>query len=180
MSDTPAPTNPAEATETPAAAAPATTPAEPVQAAPPAAPPVVATAPARSGASGGREVWGVGRRKTSVARVRVRPGSGKLLINKRDLEKYFTETMDRRSVLAPLEACEQAGKWDVHVNVRGGGHTGQAGAIKLGVARALLRCDAKFEPALRDGGFLTRDSRKVERKKYGQAGARRRFQFSKR
>jgi small subunit ribosomal protein S9 len=144
------------------------------------APPATATAPAQPGAGVGRQVWGVGRRKTSVARVRVRPGKGKLLINKRELDRYFTEITDRRAVLAPLEACEQAGKWDVFVNVRGGGHTGQAGAIRLGVARALLKCDAKFEPALRDGDFLTRDSRKVERKKYGQSGARRRFQFSKR
>ncbi len=178
MSDAPTPTAPAapvaEPSESPAAPPAASTPA------PAASTPETVSAPARTGGGASRQVWGVGRRKTAVARVRVRPGSGKLLINKRELEKYFTETMDRRAVLAPLEACEQAGKWDVFVNVRGGGHTGQAGAVKLGVARALLKCDAKFEPALRDGGFLTRDSRKVERKKYGQAGARRRFQFSKR
>jgi small subunit ribosomal protein S9 len=124
--------------------------------------------------------WGTGRRKTSVARVRIRPGSGKFEINKRAIESYFTTDQQRNDIVAPLQATETLGKVDVFVNVRGGGPTGQAGAIVLGVARALKTANAQYEDALRNGGYLTRDSRMVERKKYGRAGARRSFQFSKR
>jgi len=124
--------------------------------------------------------WGTGRRKTAVARVRVKPGSGKFEVNKKPLEKYFTEEQDRLDAVAPLRATETFGKVDVFVNVNGGGITGQAGAILLGVARALKQANPAYDGALRAGGFLTRDSRMKERKKYGQRGARRSFQFSKR
>ncbi len=124
--------------------------------------------------------WGTGRRKTSVARVRIRPGSGKCLVNKRELDEYFRRDQDRKAVLAPLRTVQAERLFDVFVNVRGGGITGQAGAALLGVARALKSYDENYVPALRDSGHLTRDPRMVERKKPGQAGARRRFQFSKR
>jgi len=124
--------------------------------------------------------WGTGRRKTAVARVRIRPGSGKFEINKRTIEQYFSEDQHRNDVVAPLQATATLGKVDVFVNVTGGGPTGQAGAIVLGVARALKTANSQYENALRDGGYLTRDSRMVERKKYGRRGARRSFQFSKR
>lgn len=124
--------------------------------------------------------WGTGRRKTSVARVRIRPGTGKLVVNKKDLEAYFTKDQDRKAVVAPLKAVHGEKAFDVFVNVKGGGTTGQAGAALLGVARALKTYDENYLPALRDNGLLTRDPRMVERKKPGQAGARRRFQFSKR
>ncbi len=124
--------------------------------------------------------WGTGRRKTSVARVRVRPGEGTFLINKREIDQYFPEERDRKDVVAPLQATGTLKKFDVYANVQGGGPSGQAGAIVLGVARALREADPTLEHTLRDGGYLTRDSRMVERKKYGQRGARRRFQFSKR
>ena len=124
--------------------------------------------------------WGTGRRKTSVARVRIRAGTGKFEINKRPIEKYFTEDKDRADAIAPLKATDTFGKVDVFVNVIGGGFTGQAGAVMLGVARALKTANTEYEAALRAGGYLTRDSRMVERKKYGRAGARRSFQFSKR
>ena len=125
-------------------------------------------------------VWGTGRRKTSVARVRVKPGSGKYLINGREVKDCFRELRDQTDANAPLEATQMAGKLDVFVNAHGGGVTGQAGAVKLGLSRALLGYDPSLEPILREHGMLTRDPRKVERKKYGQPGARRRFQFSKR
>jgi small subunit ribosomal protein S9 len=124
--------------------------------------------------------WGTGRRKSSVARVRVRAGDGKIEINKRPLDKYFSEEKDRIDVIAPLKVTGTFGKVDVLVNVRGGGITGQSGAIMLGVARALKAANKDYEEPLRDGGYLTRDSRMVERKKYGRRGARRGFQFSKR
>jgi small subunit ribosomal protein S9 len=124
--------------------------------------------------------WGTGRRKSSVARVRIRPGDGKLLINKRQLNDYFARTQDKEAVLAPLRAVECEKTFDVFVNVRGGGTTGQSGAIRLGIARALKNYDENYIQPLRDGGHLTRDSRMVERKKAGKAGARKRFQFSKR
>ena len=124
--------------------------------------------------------WGTGRRKSSIARVRIVPGTGKVLINKRDLDKYFTELKDRTAVTAPLDATGKNGLWDVLVNVHGGGPSGQSGAILLGVARALVTADSTCEPTLRDSGFLTRDARRVERKKYGRRKARRSFQFSKR
>ncbi len=127
-----------------------------------------------------RYFWGTGRRKTSVARVRIRPGSGKFEINKRPLDKFFSEDKDRNDAAAPLAATDTAGKVDVFVNVSGGGITGQAGAIMLGVARALKKANPQYDGALRKGGYLTRDSRMKERKKYGKRGARRSFQFSKR
>ncbi len=128
------------------------------------------------------ERWwrGTGRRKTAVARVRIRPGTGKLIINDRPGEEYLTEERDQKDVLAVMTKTRTAGAIDVHVNVTGGGYTGQAGAIVLGLGRALLRYDQGLDSILRENRILTRDPRKVERKKYGQAGARRRFQFSKR
>jgi len=124
--------------------------------------------------------WGTGRRKSSVARVRIKPGSGKLLINKKALEEYFRREQDRKAVLAPLRAVEAEKSFDVFINVKGGGTTGQAGASLLGIARALRNYDENYIHVLRDSGHLTRDPRMVERKKPGQAGARKRFQFSKR
>jgi small subunit ribosomal protein S9 len=125
-------------------------------------------------------IWGTGRRKSAVARVRVAPGSGKIEINGRTLNDYFTFEQDRKAIFGPLEVTNTGGKMDVLVNTSGGGHTGQSGAIVMGLGRALVRLDKAMEPALRTAGFLTRDSRMKERKKYGQRGARRRFQFSKR
>lgn len=124
--------------------------------------------------------WGTGRRKSSVARVRIRPGSGKLLVNKRQIDEYFRREQDRKAVVAPLKAVDAENSFDVFINVKGGGTTGQAGAALLGIARALKTFDESYLHVLRDGGHLTRDPRMVERKKPGQRGARRRFQFSKR
>ncbi len=124
--------------------------------------------------------WGTGRRKSAVARVRIKPGSGKLLVNKKPLKDYFVREQDRRAVMAPLYSVSGSKSFDVFINVKGGGTTGQAGASLLGIARALRKYDANFVQALRDGGHLTRDPRMVERKKPGRSGARRRFQFSKR
>ena len=125
-------------------------------------------------------IWGTGRRKSAVARVRVAPGTGKIEINGRTLNDYFTFERDRKSIFGPLEVSNVGGKMDVLVTTKGGGSTGQSGAIVMGLGRALVRFDKALEPALRNAGFLTRDSRMKERKKYGQRGARRRFQFSKR
>ena len=125
-------------------------------------------------------VWGVGRRKSACARVRIAPGSGKIEINGRTLNDYFTAERDRKSIFGPLEVTNVAGKMDVLVNTDGGGPSGQTGAIIMGLGRALAKYDNSLEIALRGAGFLTRDSRMKERKKYGQRGARRRFQFSKR
>ena len=136
--------------------------------------------PAKTGPDKGGYYWGTGRRKSSVARVRIKPGDGKLVINKRDLPDYFKREQDRQAVLAPLQAVEWKKSFDIYVNVKGGGTTGQSGAVLLGIARALKNYDENYIQPLRDGGHLTRDSRMVERKKPGQRGARRRFQFSKR
>ncbi len=125
-------------------------------------------------------IWGTGRRKRSVARVRIRPGKGAILVNKKKVDDYFARRQDREAVAAPLKATDKAGAFDVFVNVKGGGTTGQAGATMLGIARALRNYDDGLLKTLRDGGYLTRDSRMVERKKPGQRGARRKFQFSKR
>jgi small subunit ribosomal protein S9 len=125
-------------------------------------------------------IWGTGRRKSSVARVRIKPGTGKMLINKKELDKYFAREQDKQAVVAPLKALDIEKSFDIFVNVGGGGTTGQSGAIVLGIARALKGYDPGFMAALRDTGFLTRDSRMVERKKPGQRGARKKFQFSKR
>jgi small subunit ribosomal protein S9 len=124
--------------------------------------------------------WGTGRRKTSIARVRIRPGDGKFVVNNRPMDEFFTEERDRNDVVAPLQVTRMAGSWDVYCNVRGGGPTGQAGAILLGLARALSEAIPDVEHELRSHGHLTRDARMKERKKPGQPGARRRFQFSKR
>lgn len=141
---------------------------------------VLAARAAPSGGKGGGYFWGTGRRKTSVARVRIRPGDGKFLVNKREIPDHFFAIRDQKDVVAPLKATNMQGKYDVFVNVSGGGQTGQAGAVLLGLARALKAANPELEPALRDGNYLTRDARKVERKKPGQPGARKRFQFSKR
>ena len=124
--------------------------------------------------------WGTGRRKTAVARVRIKAGSGKITVNDRALDNYFNEIRDRTDIASPLKLTKTDGSVDVWARVDGGGITGQAGAILLGISRALMNYDPTLEPALRDANMLTRDARKVERKKYGQSGARRRFQFSKR
>ena len=143
--------------------------------------PAVARKPIRPvGPTAGNWWWGTGRRKTAVARVRIRPGEGKFNVNTKPMDVFFTEERDRNNINNVLEKTSTRGKVDIEVNVRGGGYTGQAGAIILGLGRALLRYDQNLDPILREHGFMTRDSRKVERKKYGQAGARRRFQFSKR
>ena len=136
--------------------------------------------PAKKGPDKGGFYWGTGRRKSSVARVRIKPGDGKLLINKRELANYFAREQDRKAVIAPLVAVDAEKSFDVFINVRGGGTSGQAGAALLGIARALKNYDENYIQPLRDGGHLTRDSRMVERKKPGQRGARRKFQFSKR
>jgi small subunit ribosomal protein S9 len=121
-----------------------------------------------------------GRRKTSVARVILRPGEGKLVVNRRGFQDYFPSEALRAEIQQPLVSTELAGKFDIMVNARGGGIHGQAGATKLGIARALIVFNPELRPRLRQGGFLTRDPRAKERKKYGQKGARKRFQFSKR
>lgn len=123
---------------------------------------------------------GTGRRKTSVARVRVKPGTGKIEINGRSLEDFCCVEKHRETVLAPLKAADAMGKYDIWVRVEGGGITGQAGAMLLGISRALEALNPSLHQMLSDGGFLTRDSRMVERKKYGYKKARRSFQFSKR
>ena len=126
------------------------------------------------------EFLGTGRRKTSVARVRLAPGSGKIVINHRPFETYFPMDTQRATVIQPLSVTGTSDKLDVKVNVQGGGPQGQAGATRHGIARALLKFDANLRPALKAEGLLTRDPRERERKKYGQPGARKRFQFSKR
>lgn len=170
MSDAP-PLIPTEAIPTSAVAT--------TEAAPPPTAPAVAQGKRKAVLPGG---WfhGTGRRKTAVARVRIRPGEGEYLVNDRVPDQYFAEFRDRNDIVAPLQVTGLTGKLDVLVSVAGGGISGQAGAIKLGLARALVRYEPAHERALRDGNFLTRDSREVERKKYGRSGARRRFQFSKR
>jgi small subunit ribosomal protein S9 len=126
------------------------------------------------------DALGTGRRKTSVARVRIRPGKGKLLVNQRELTEYFTIDQDREAVVAPLDHCGVRDSVDVTIRVHGGGNTGQAGACKQGIARALMHYDSDLEPKLREKHFLTRDARMKERKKPGLHGARRGTQFSKR
>ena len=121
-----------------------------------------------------------GRRKTSVARVRIKSGTGKVLVNKRDLEAYFPSIEAQRRVVAPLNVVSADKSFDISVTIKGGGLTGQSGAISMGIARALARANPEHEKLLREGKFLTRDSRMKERKKYGRRGARRGFQFSKR
>jgi small subunit ribosomal protein S9 len=127
-----------------------------------------------------QEYLGTGRRKTAVARVRLATGTGKILVNGRPLETYFAVDTLRAIVVEPFKATDNLGKYDVRATISGGGPNGQAGAMRLGVARALLEVDVNFRPALKAQGLLTRDPRMRERKKYGQPGARKRFQFSKR
>jgi small subunit ribosomal protein S9 len=122
----------------------------------------------------------VGRRKTSTARVRLLPGEGKVVVNMLPLLDYFKRETLKMIIEQPLQVTETLGKYDIHANVIGGGLTGQAGAVRLGIARALLKVSDEFRKKLKVAGFLTRDPRMKERKKYGQKGARKRFQFSKR
>lgn len=124
--------------------------------------------------------YGTGRRKSSVARVYLVPGSGKITVNKRDIEEYFCLETLKLIIRQPLEVTGTTGKFDISINVCGGGTTGQAGAIRHGISRALLEADSDFRPALKKAGFLTRDPRMKERKKYGLKAARRAPQFSKR
>jgi small subunit ribosomal protein S9 len=126
------------------------------------------------------KMGGTGRRKTSVARVNLLPGAGKITVNGRAFEEYFPVENHRTLAARPLAATSTSDKFDVTVNVKGGGPSGQAGAVRMGLARALLLTDADLRPTLKAEGLLTRDSRMKERKKYGQPGARKRFQFSKR
>ena len=126
------------------------------------------------------QYYGTGRRKSSVARVRLVPGTGKITINKRDIDDYFGLETLKVVVRQPLDATKTLGKFDVLINVNGGGFTGQAGAIRHGISRALLEVDDEFRPVLKSAGYLTRDPRMKERKKYGLKAARRAPQFSKR
>jgi len=128
-----------------------------------------------------REYIGTGRRKTAVSSVHIRPGSGKIDVNGRDLREYFPLQLQRETLLAPLKTCGLAlDRYDLIIRVRGGGIDGQVIATRLGLSRALVEEDEMRKSSLKDEGFLTRDPRKRERKKYGRAGARKRFQFSKR
>ena len=124
--------------------------------------------------------YGTGRRKTSVARVYLKPGTGEILCNGRSLNDYFSRPLLEVMVTQPLQLTQQHGKFDVVARIHGGGLAGQAGAVRLGIARALIELDPKLRRPLKKAGYLTRDPRMVERKKYGRPGARKRFQFSKR
>jgi small subunit ribosomal protein S9 len=126
------------------------------------------------------QYYGTGRRKTSTARVFLRPGTGSITVNRREFENYFPTDVLRMEIRQPLVLTETAGKFDILATVAGGGIAGQAGAIRLGIARALCEYSLDLRPALKKEGLLTRDARAKERKKYGLAGARKRFQFSKR
>ncbi|RPI03334.1 MAG: 30S ribosomal protein S9 [Calditrichaeota bacterium] len=128
----------------------------------------------------GTYYYATGRRKNAVARVFVKPGTGKFTVNDRDLPEYVKRDTLKMIVEQPLVATEMLGKLDIKAYAKGGGLTGQSGAILLGIARALVKSNEELKPILRHGGFLTRDPRMVERKKYGRPGARKRFQFSKR
>ena len=124
--------------------------------------------------------WGLGRRKTAVARVRIKPGAGGFVVNGKPLDNFFKTLQTQNRATLPLSATETTGTYDVFVNVKGGGPTGQSDAVRMGLARALKSVNPGFEEVLREHGLLTRDSRMKERKKYGRRGARRGFQFSKR
>ncbi len=123
---------------------------------------------------------GTGRRKAATARVYFRNGTGQVTVNGRSFEDYFPRATSRMDMMSPFDLTETEGQYDVVVNVKGGGLTGQAGAVRHGITRALILLNADYRPVLKAAGFVTRDARRVERKKYGQPGARRRFQFSKR
>ncbi len=127
-----------------------------------------------------KPIHAVGRRKTSVARVYLKPGEGKITINKRDIDQYYIRATSKMLINQPLELTENTGKWDILVNVSGGGLTGQAGAIRHAISRALSEVDPENRAILKANGLITRDARRKERKLYGQRGARARFQFSKR
>lgn len=124
--------------------------------------------------------YGTGKRKSSVARVWLKPGSGRITVNSKSLDDYFGRETSKMVVKQPLELTENLGKFDINVTVRGGGDSGQAGAIKHGITKALMEFDVNLRGVLKKAGFITRDSRVKERKKYGKAAARRSFQFSKR
>ncbi|MDD5233577.1 MAG: 30S ribosomal protein S9 [Syntrophales bacterium] len=124
--------------------------------------------------------YATGKRKSSIARIWLKEGNGAVRVNDRNFEEYFPRESLRRLIFQPLEITGKRGKFDLYVNVQGGGISGQAGAVKHGIARALVEFDLDLRPVLKKAGFLTRDSRIKERKKYGQPGARKRFQFSKR
>jgi small subunit ribosomal protein S9 len=124
--------------------------------------------------------WGTGRRKSATARVRICRGEGKIVVNKREFEEYFPIPLTRKIIVQPLATTETMGKFDIYANINGGGSTGQSGALRHGIARALVKFNEEFRSSLKKGGFLTRDSRMKERKKYGLKKARRRPQFSKR
>jgi small subunit ribosomal protein S9 len=124
--------------------------------------------------------YATGKRKTSVARVWIKPGSGEITINQRSIDEYFGRPTSKMVVRQPLELTENVGKFDIKVNVSGGGPSGQAGAIKHGITKALMEADPQLRASLKKAGFITRDSRIKERKKYGRRAARRSFQFSKR
>lgn len=126
------------------------------------------------------QYYGTGKRKSSTARVYLIPGTGQMSVNKHDLSSYFCNETQRTAIRYPLTITDNVGKFDVRATVSGGGTSGQAGAIRLGIAKALLEFNAELRPRLKRAGLLTRDSRIKERKKYGQKGARKRFQFSKR
>ena len=126
------------------------------------------------------QYYGTGRRKTATARVYLRPGSGEINVNKRNFEQYFPNEALRMIINQPLRLTETTGKFDIYINVDGGGNAGQAGAVRHGITRALLEYNQDLRPVLKKAGLVTRDPRKKERKKYGQKGARARFQFSKR
>lgn len=126
------------------------------------------------------EFLATGRRKNSIARVRIKPGTGAIAVNRKSLLDYFKRETLKMIIEQPLDKTETLGKFDIEADVIGGGLTGQAGALRLGISRALLKYDAELRPILRANGFLTRDPREKERKKYGMAGARKRYQFSKR
>ena len=165
----------------------ATTPAAPVEAAVPevtlgAAAPVETEVEVKASLPADDHGWwrGTGRRKAAVARVRIKPGEGNFTVNKRPMSEFFKEERDRKNLETVLEKTNMSGAMDIFVSVQGGGFTGQAGAIILGLGRALRNYDITLESTLRENGYLTRDPRKVERKKPGQPGARKRFQFSKR
>lgn len=127
-----------------------------------------------------KPVHAVGKRKTSIARVYLKPGQGKIVINKRDIDQYYIRATSKMVIRQPLELTQNAGKFDVNVRVAGGGLSGQAGAIRHAISRALASIDPEYRSILKSQGLITRDARKKERKLYGQRGARARFQFSKR
>ena len=144
------------------------------------APQPAAPAPRAASGAKGEQYHGLGRRKTSTARVLLRPGEGRWVVNGRTLEDYFPRAVLRQSIVLPFAATETQDRYDIKVTVRGGGQRGQADAVRLGIARALLKVDEDYRPRLRTQELLTRDPREVERKKPGRPKARKRFQFSKR